>query len=239
MPSCGHQPMVLSDVVYLPVDRHLKSLLPKMYRSRTPTTTLSAPLETMLSILPLQYPLLQMLWLLPLSAGYTSKPQHPFSSSLSLPVPYVFTLAGEKELPPVPATGQTLLTIPLRSADTIVPIEILLVIEPCIAIIGICLPTIGPALQDIASYSTIEYKKMMCRIKMATERERSPSVERAEIYAPIDKSGMRIYEHLQDLSPDVESQSLIEQERARKISQHSLMELPEKPAMARLKWSSV
>ncbi|KAL8993560.1 MAG: hypothetical protein Q9169_006256 [Polycauliona sp. 2 TL-2023] len=127
----------------------------------------------------------------------------------------------------------------IPSADDIAPIAILLVVEPCIAIIFICLPTIGPALQDIASYSTIEYKKFMCRIKMASEPERSPSVQRAEIYAPIDKSGTRIYEVAYGFSSDSEAQSVDEEDRPRELWQDSLEHMPEKPAMARGKWSSV
>ena len=66
--------------------------------------------------------------------------------------------------------------------DTVVPSAILIIAEPCVAIISICLPTMLPVLRDLASWSTIEYKKMMCRIKTALDGQNPPDSER--ILAP-------------------------------------------------------
>lgn len=119
----------------------------------------------------------------------------------------------------------------------------LVIVEPCLAVICVCLPTIAPALQDIASYSTIEYLKMICRIKTAVAPQRSPSTERAEIYTPVDRSGEKIYGHRCGVSPDLESQLQEDDEeeeaRQREGSQRSLEEIPEKAVMVRGRWASV
>lgn len=138
-------------------------------------------------------------------------------------------------------TINNLLT-PSDPTDAIAPAAMLIIVEPCVAIICVCLPTIAPGLQDIASYSTIEYLKMVCRIKTAVASERIPSVERAEVDTPIDRSGKRIYGHRCTISPDLESQLQEEEENGegeREISQSSLGEIPEKPVMARGRWVSV
>ncbi|KAI4175543.1 MAG: hypothetical protein LQ346_008056 [Caloplaca aetnensis] len=49
--------------------------------------------------------------------------------------------------------------------DSISTVFLVVVVEPCVAIISVCLPGIQPVLQDIAAYSTIEYLKMLCRIR--------------------------------------------------------------------------
>ncbi|CAL8582426.1 hypothetical protein XPA_008090 [Xanthoria parietina] len=125
----------------------------------------------------------------------------------------------------------------------IAPAAMLVIVEPCLAVICVCLPTIAPALQDIASYSTIEYLKMICRIKTAVAPQRSPSTERAEIYTPVDRSGEKIYGHRCGVSPDLESQLQEDDEeeeaRQREGSQRSLEEIPEKAVMVRGRWASV
>ncbi|KAL8751151.1 MAG: hypothetical protein Q9199_006610 [Rusavskia elegans] len=132
------------------------------------------------------------------------------------------------------------LLTPSNPTDAIAPAAMLIIVEPCVAIICVCLPTIVPALQDIASYSTIEYLKTICRIRTAVASERSPSVERAEVYTPIDRSGKKIYGHRSAISPDLESQLQEENgEEEREISQSPLEEIPEKPVMARGRWVSV
>ena len=122
--------------------------------------------------------------------------------------------------------------------DYIAPIFMLLVVEPCIAIICICLPTIAPALQDITSYSTIEYLKMVCRIKTAVALERSPSVERAEVYTP---TVMRERNRsLPVLGLPWVSELLKDEESViASAPSESLGEIPEKPIMARGRWMSV
>ncbi|KAL8896769.1 MAG: hypothetical protein Q9207_007546 [Kuettlingeria erythrocarpa] len=54
---------------------------------------------------------------------------------------------------------------PADLSYTITTVILLIVAEPCVAMISICLPGIQPVLQDIAAYSTIEYLKMLCRIR--------------------------------------------------------------------------
>ncbi|KAL9597902.1 MAG: hypothetical protein Q9219_004855 [cf. Caloplaca sp. 3 TL-2023] len=65
--------------------------------------------------------------------------------------------------------------------NTIINSAILIVVEPCVAIISICLPTMMPALRDLASYTTIEYLKAICRIKTAFQKE-GQSGEQAMIH---------------------------------------------------------
>ncbi|KAI4107060.1 MAG: hypothetical protein LQ339_002756 [Xanthoria mediterranea] len=121
--------------------------------------------------------------------------------------------------------------------DAIAPAAMLVIVEPCLAVICVCLPTIAPALQDIASYPTIEYLKMICQIKTAVAPERSPSTERAEIYTPVDRRGGKIYGHRCGVSPDPESQLQEDDEEEeagqREGSQMSLGQIPEKAVMAR------
>ncbi|KAL8825460.1 MAG: hypothetical protein Q9170_007783 [Blastenia crenularia] len=45
----------------------------------------------------------------------------------------------------------------------------MIIAEPCVAIISICLPTTLPVIRDARSYSIIEYKKMMLRITTVLE----------------------------------------------------------------------
>ncbi|KAL9009474.1 MAG: hypothetical protein Q9180_009398, partial [Flavoplaca navasiana] len=123
------------------------------------------------------------------------------------------------------------------TADAIAPAAKLIIIEPCVAIICVGLPTIGPALQDIAAYSTIEYFKMIRRIKDAVDSERSPSVERAKVYTP-----MAMREHKFDrpiMGLPWASELLDEDSGEISPSSGTLGDIPEKPAMARGRWSSV
>ncbi|KAL8808036.1 MAG: hypothetical protein Q9182_000314 [Xanthomendoza sp. 2 TL-2023] len=102
----------------------------------------------------------------------------------------------------------------------------LIIVEPCVAIISVCLPTMGPALQDLASYSTIEYLKMICRIKTAVAPQRPPSVERAMVYTP---SGWR---ERRSRDGVLDSLNLGDAEAG------SLENMPLEPAMTRGRWMS-
>ncbi|KAL8725005.1 MAG: hypothetical protein Q9166_007628 [cf. Caloplaca sp. 2 TL-2023] len=75
------------------------------------------------------------------------------------------------------------LSFRIRTADAIVPAVILIIVEPCVAIISVYVPTIAPSLQDVASYSIIEYLNKVCRIQTAVGN-RPSSVEQAMICTP-------------------------------------------------------
>ncbi|KAL8805634.1 MAG: hypothetical protein Q9200_005357 [Gallowayella weberi] len=113
--------------------------------------------------------------------------------------------------------------------DAIAPAAMLIIVEPCVAIISVCLPTMGPALQDLASYSTIEYLKMICRIKTAVAPQRPPSVERAMVYTP---SGWRE-------EPTRVRDGVLDSLSLRDVESGSLENMPLEPAMARGRWMSV
>ncbi|KAL8764111.1 MAG: hypothetical protein Q9184_000253 [Pyrenodesmia sp. 2 TL-2023] len=65
---------------------------------------------------------------------------------------------------------------------TLTTAALLVVVEPCVAIISVCLPGIQPVLSDIASYLTIEHMKMGARIQTAINRESASDVETAMVY---------------------------------------------------------
>ncbi|KAL9578252.1 MAG: hypothetical protein Q9212_005830 [Teloschistes hypoglaucus] len=70
------------------------------------------------------------------------------------------------------------------TGDTVAESAILIVVEPCVAIISACIPTLAPAYRDMTSWSIIEYKKMVCRLTNTAfepEPKRSSSVERAVV----------------------------------------------------------
>ncbi|KAL9629840.1 MAG: hypothetical protein Q9204_005049 [Flavoplaca sp. TL-2023a] len=119
----------------------------------------------------------------------------------------------------------------------IAPAAKLIIIEPCVAIICVCLPTIRPALQDIAAWSTIEYFKMIRRIKDAVAPESSPSVERAKVYTPM---AMREDKFDRPIMGLPWASELLEEDSG-EISPSSdrLEDIPEKPVMAMGHWSSV
>lgn len=75
-------------------------------------------------------------------------------------------------------------TSSLVLSDTIARSAILIVVEPCVAIISACIPTLAPAYRDTKSWSIIEVKKMFCRLTHTVfvfEPERPSSVERAVV----------------------------------------------------------
>ncbi|KAL8919706.1 MAG: hypothetical protein Q9208_006659 [Pyrenodesmia sp. 3 TL-2023] len=67
-------------------------------------------------------------------------------------------------------------------ADTIAAAVLLIVVEPCVAIISICLPAIQPILQDIATWSTIQCTKTVAWIQTAINGESAPDVAMAMVY---------------------------------------------------------
>lgn len=123
------------------------------------------------------------------------------------------------------------------TADAIAPAAKLIIVEPCVAIICVSLPTIGPALQDTAAYFTIEYLKMIRRIKDAVAPERSPSVERAKVDTPM---AMREHKFDRPIMGLPWASELLEED-SEKISPSSdtLGGIPERPLMARGRLSSV
>lgn len=66
-------------------------------------------------------------------------------------------------------------------ADTITTATLLIIVEPCVAIISVCLPGIQPIPRDIASWSIIEYMKIVARFQTAMHGERASDVEIADI----------------------------------------------------------
>ncbi|KAL8933472.1 MAG: hypothetical protein Q9216_006349 [Gyalolechia sp. 2 TL-2023] len=76
--------------------------------------------------------------------------------------------------------------------DTIRTWAILVISEPCVAIISICLPTTLPVLRDIASYTTIEYKKALCRITTVLEEIR-PSSEQVTMEVSETRSNVPLH----------------------------------------------
>ncbi|KAI4239880.1 MAG: hypothetical protein L6R40_005432 [Gallowayella cf. fulva] len=121
--------------------------------------------------------------------------------------------------------------------DAIVPAAMLIIVEPCVAIISVCLPTMGPALQDIASYSTIEYLKMICRIKTAVAPNRPPSVERAAAHSSFGSREPGVAGLGLASREDPLDAILLMIERSPECS--SLEDMPMKPAMARGRWVSI
>lgn len=74
--------------------------------------------------------------------------------------------------------GSSLQVLP----DTLVESAILIIVEPCVAIVSACIPTLAPAVRDMTSWSIIEYKKMILRITNTQfEPDRPLSVERATV----------------------------------------------------------
>ena len=124
-----------------------------------------------------------------------------------------------------------------HTADAIAPAAKLIIIEPCVAIICVGLPTIRPALQDLAAYSTIEYLKLILWIKTAVDPERSSSVERAEVYSP---TAMREHKFDRPIMGLPWASELLDEESGEILaSSDHLGDLPEKPVMAGGRWSSV
>lgn len=113
---------------------------------------------------------------------------------------------------PLPDVGSSTTTHESVRVDTITTSATLIMVEPCVAIISICLPTIHPVLRDLIAWSTIEYLKMLYRIKRVIqgdllETPKTDDVERAEVEPMSSRSASREFSpkrrHQQECSEDV------------------------------------